>query len=53
MKTVWEYKQILKEKGINMTDEEIQVLVERIDNLGKLIFKKYKNTLFTNFSDYE
>jgi hypothetical protein len=41
MKTLWEYKKLFKEKWLEISEEEIQKIIDRIDEIWNLLFTKY------------
>lgn len=41
MKSLWEYRKLFKAKWLEISQEEIQAIIERIDEIGNLLFDKY------------
>ena len=41
MQDLWYYKKLFKEKWLEISEEEIQIIIERIDEIWSLLFNKY------------
>ena len=48
MKTLWEYKEHFAKKWIDISENDIQEIINNIRSMWNLLFKKYKENLFTN-----
>lgn len=55
MRELEKYKQLFKEEWISITESEIEIMIENIDNIWKLLFKKFKEKTENkiNIKDYE
>lgn len=53
MKTIWEYKELFHKKGIDISEEEIEKIINNIDSIWNLLFTKYINNIDHNLLTYE
>jgi hypothetical protein len=41
MKSLWEYKELFREKWVDISETEISQIITNIDNIWNLLFYKY------------
>ena len=41
MKSLWEYKELFREKWVDISENEISQIITNIDNIWNLLFDKY------------
>lgn len=53
MRTIREYKELFRQRGIYITEDEIRAIIENMDNIWNLLFKKYKENIENKIKYYE